>query len=110
MYLTPVETVVMILAIAAGTMITRFIPFLLFPEDKKPPAVINYLGEVLPAAMMGLLVVYCLKDISPLQVPYALPEVLAILGIVFLHKWKGNVLLSIGGGTLFYMCLIQWMR
>ncbi|MDO5291543.1 MAG: branched-chain amino acid transporter permease [bacterium] len=107
MLLTPLETLIMILAIALGTMFTRFLPFLVFPEHKEPPKVILYLGKVLPASMMGLLVVYCLKDVSLTQTPYGVPEILAILCIVLLHKWKGNVLLSILGGTVLYMILVQ---
>lgn len=107
MHLTAVQTVIMILAIALGTMITRFTPFLLFPERKEPPKIILYLGRVLPPAMMGLLVVYCLKAVSLTEAPHGLPELIAIAVIFLLHKWKGNVLLSIGGGTLVYMVLVQ---
>ncbi|MDO5520616.1 MAG: branched-chain amino acid transporter permease [bacterium] len=107
MVLSPLETIIMILAIALGTMFTRFLPFLLFPEHKEPPKAIVYLGKVLPASMMGLLVIYCLKDVSVTKVPYGVPEVLAILCITLLHKWKENVLLSILGGTVLYMVLVQ---
>jgi len=97
----------MILAIALGTMITRFTPFLLFPEKKEPPKIILYLGKVLPPAMMGLLVVYCLKAISIAEKPHGLPELIAIAVIVLLHKWTNSVLLSICGGTIVYMVLVQ---
>ena len=107
MVLTPTQTIIMIMAIALGTMTTRFTPFLLFPENKEPPKVITYLGQVLPPAMMGLLVVYCLKSVSIKTAPYGLPELIAILVILALHKWKSNVLLSIGGGTAVYMVLVQ---
>lgn len=107
MVLSPIQTIVMIAAIALGTMFTRFTPFLLFPEKKQPPRVILYLGSVIPCAMMGLLVVYCLRDVSFLSSPHGLPEALAILFIVALHKWKRHTLLSIGGGTLLYMILVQ---
>ena len=107
MFLTKIQTIIMILAIALGTMITRFLPFLLFPENKKTPEIIVYLGKVLPPAMMGLLVVYCLKGISITSSPYGIPEILAIVLIIILHKWKRNSLLSIGGGTMLYMFLIQ---
>ncbi|MDV3425918.1 MAG: AzlD domain-containing protein [Bacillota bacterium] len=107
MYLTPVQTIIMILAIAAGTMITRFLPFIIFPENKEIPAFITYLGKALPAAMMGLLVVYCLKGISVLNAPFGAPEFLSIITIILLHKWKNNVLLSIGSGTIVYMLLVQ---
>lgn len=107
MHLTSIQTLVTILAVAAGAQLTRWMPFLLFPEHRQPPAVILYLGKVLPPAMMGLLVVYCLKGISWTAAPHGLPEVLAITAILVLHRWKGNVLLSIGGGTAVYMFLVQ---
>ncbi len=107
MLLTPTQTLVMILAVAIGAMVTRFTPFLLFPERKEPPKVITYLGQVLPPAMMGLLVVYCLKSVSIWDTPHGIPELIAILMIVILHKWKSNVLISIGGGTIVYMILVQ---
>lgn len=107
MQLTGIQTLCIIIAVAGGTIITRFSPFLLFPDSKEPPQIISYLGKVLPASMMGLLVVYCLKQVSVLQSPYGLPEFLSILFIVVLHKWKSNVLLSIGGGTVLYMLLVQ---
>ena len=107
MLLTPVQTIIMILAVALGTMTTRFMPFLLFPESKEPPRAITYLGQVLPPTMMGLLVVYCLKGVSLRASPNGIPELLAILVILALHKWKSNALISIGGGTLVYMVLVQ---
>lgn len=107
MYLTAIQTLIMIFSIAAGTMLTRFLPFLLFPENKKPPKAVTYLGKVLPPAMMGLLVVYCLKNVSLTKSPHGIPELIAIAAIVVLHKWKNNVLLSIGGGTAIYMFLVQ---
>lgn len=107
MPLTPAETIVTILAVALGAMVTRFTPFLLFPERKTPPEVVSYLGRVLPPAMMGLLVVYCLKGVSFSASPHGLPELIAIAVIVLLHRWRSNVLLSIAGGTIVYMVLVQ---
>ena len=107
MHLTPIQTVAIILAVAAGTQITRWLPFWLFPEKKDPPAVVLYLGRVLPAAVMGLLVVYCLKNVSWTAAPHGLPELLSIAAVAVLHPWKGNVLLSIAGGTALYMLLVQ---
>lgn len=107
MFLTPVQTLIMIFAVALGTMITRFTPFLLFPDSKEPPKVVTYLGKILPPAVMGLLVVYCLRNVSVVRSPHGLPELIAIAVIVILHKWKGNVLLSIGAGTVLYMVLVQ---
>lgn len=91
-----------------GTMVTRFLPFLIFPEGKEPPEFIQYLGKVLPYAVIGLLVIYCLKDV-PESGTYGIPEFLAIAFIVLLHRWKKSILLSIGGGTVFYMLLVQFV-
>lgn len=100
------QQIVTILAVVLGTMLTRFIPFLVFPEGKTPPPFIAYLGAVLPHAVIGLLVVYCLKD-AVFSASHGLPEALAI-GVVFLlHRWKHNTLLSIGAGTAAYMALVQ---
>ena len=107
MYLTPVQTIVMILAVAAGTQLTRWLPFWLFPEKKEPPTIVTYLGRVLPAATMGLLVVYCLKGVSWTAAPHGIPELLSVAVVAVLHRWKGNVLLSIAGGTALYMVLVQ---
>ncbi len=107
MHLTAFQTLAIILAVAAGTQLTRWLPFWLFPENREPPAVVTYLGRVLPAAMMGLLVVYCLKGVSWLSAPHGAPELLAIAAVAALHRWKGNVLLSIAGGTVLYMLLVQ---
>ena len=86
---------------------TRFLPFLIFGEKRKTPPIITYLGTVLPCAIMGMLVVYCLKDISILSSPYGLPELIACAVVAALHVWKRNSLLSIGGGTVCYMLLVQ---
>lgn len=91
-----------------GTMMTRFLPFLIFPEGKEPPEFIQYLRKVLPYAVIGLLVIYCLKDV-PGSGTYGIPEFLAIAFIVLLHRWKKSILLSIGGGTVFYMLLVQFV-
>ena len=101
------QTVIIILAVALGTMVTRFLPFLLFPDNREPPKVIAWLGKVLPAAMMGLLVIYCFRNVDFLSGSHGVPELIAMAVIVVLHKWKNNVLLSIGGGTVVYMALVQ---
>ena len=107
MTLTPFQTLAVILAVAAGTQLTRWLPFWLFPEKKRPPAVVTYLGRALPPAMMGLLVVYCLKSVSWLSAPHGAPELIAIAAVAALHMWRRNVLLSIAGGTVLYMVLVQ---
>ncbi len=107
MYLTPLQTLCIILAVAAGTQLTRWLPFLLFPENREPPRAVADLGRLLPPAMMGLLVVYCLKDVAWFASPHGAPEAVAVLAVVLLHLWRGNVLLSITGGTALYMLLVQ---
>lgn len=107
MPLKQIEIVITMLAVTLGAMATRFTPFILFPEGKKPPEVVTYLGRVLPPVMMGLLVVYCLKSVSIIASPHGLPEIISIAFIVFIHLWRKNVLLSIGCGTALYMFLVQ---
>ena len=107
MYLQPWQMIVMILAIAAGTILTRFTSFILFPEKKNPPAFITYLGKMLPAAMMGLLIVYCFRNVSLVKTPHGIPELVCVSVVVLLQLWKGKPLLSIGAGTVLYMFLIQ---
>ena len=105
--MTKLEMLLTVLAVALGTQITRWLPFLLFPEDRQPPAVVRQLGQLLPPAVMGLLVVYCLKSVTPTAFPYGAPEAIAIAVTALLHGWKRNVLLSIAGGTAVYMRLVQ---
>ena len=101
--------ILLVIVAVLVTMLTRFLPFWIFRGNKPTPKPILYLGKVLPFAIMGMLVVYCLKDISFLSPPYGIPELLGCLCVVALHLWKRNTLLSIGGGTLFYMLLIQFV-
>ena len=93
--------------VVLGTMVTRFLPFILFPGDKPAPKYIQYLGKVLPAAVFGLLVIYSLKDVSILGGSHGIPELIAIAVVVVLHLWKRQMLLSIAGGTILYMVLVQ---
>lgn len=90
-----------------GTVLTRFLPFLIFPSGKQTPKYVKYLGKVLPSAVFGLLIIYCLKDVSLFSGSHGLPELLAIMLVVLLHLWKRQMLLSIAGGTVFYMILVQ---
>ena len=101
------EQVITIAMVVLGTVLTRFLPFLLFPAGKPTPKYIRYLGAVLPGAVFGLLVVYCLKNVSVLAGSHGLPELIAIAVVVALHRWKGQMLLSIAGGTVCYMLLVQ---
>lgn len=91
-----------------GTMSTRFLPFLIFRENRKTPDFVQYLGKFLPSAVFGMLVVYCLRDVSLLQGNHGLFECLSILATGALHLWKRQMLLSIAGGTICYMILLQF--
>lgn len=104
--MTIAQQIITIVAVVLGTMATRFLPFLIFPEGKNPPDVVRYLGTVLPYAVISLLVVYCLKGV-PDSGTHGIPEAISIVFIVFLHKWKRNTLLSIADGTILYMALVQ---
>lgn len=90
-----------------GTMLTRFLPFLLFPPHKPTPPLVLDLGRLLPGAVFALLVVYCLKNVSLTAGSHGIPEAIAIAVVVALHLWKRQTLLSIAGGTVVYMLLVQ---
>lgn len=109
MYLTPVQALVMILAVALATAITRFLPFLLFPESKQPPKLIEDLSRLLPPAMMGLLVIYCLKGVDLTSAAQWLPQLLGVAVTAAVHLWRRNTLLSIAVGTALYMILVQFV-
>ena len=107
MPLTTVQILAIILAVSLGTQITRWLPFLMFPENKQPPKVVLYLGRVLPPAMMGLLVVYSLRNTDILSGSHGLPEAIAVTVTAGLHLWRRSTLLSILAGTAVYMLLVQ---
>lgn len=96
---------ILIAVMAIFTMLLRFLPFIVF--TKNTPEYISYLGRVLPAALIGMLVIYCLKDVSVLTAPHGLPELIAALSVVGLQIWKRNSLISILTGTVVYMLLVQ---
>lgn len=105
--MTTPERIILIAVAVLATMLTRFLPFLLFPAGKPAPSYIRYLGKVLPAAVFGLLVVYCLKDVSLLQGSHGLPELISLAVVILLHLWQHRMLLSVAGGTVCYMVLVQ---
>lgn len=107
--MTILQQVITIGLYVAGTMLTRFLPFLLFKEDRKTPEFVQYIGKFLPPAVFGMLVVYCLKDVDILEGSHGLPELIAILVTGALHIWKRNMLLSIAGGTVCYMLLVHFV-
>lgn len=105
--MTSTQQLITIGMVVLGTVLTRFIPFLVFPTGKTTPQYIQYLGKVLPAAVFGLLVVYCLKNVSLFAGSHGIPEMIGIAVVVGMHLWKRQMLLSIAGGTICYMLLVQ---
>lgn len=105
--MTQSQQLLTIAVIAMGTMLTRFLPFLIFPDGKEAPPVIEKLGNLLPGAVFSFLVVCCLKNVNPLSGSHGIPEAIAIAAITAVHIWKRNTLLSIATGTIVYMALVQ---
>ena len=103
------HSALMIAVIALVTAALRFLPFLIFGENRKTPPLVTYLGQVLPYAIMGMLVIYCLKGVSLTAFPFGIPELLGCTTVTLLHIWKRNTLLSIGAGTVCYMLLVQFV-
>ena len=107
--MTVPQQIITIALCAAATMLTRFLPFWVFSPKKETPKYIQYLGKALPCAVFGMLVVYCLKNVSVFSGSRGLPEGIAIAATVALHLWKKQTLLSIAGGTVCYMLLVQFL-
>ena len=105
--MTLTQQILTIAMVVLGTMITRFLPFLIFPPGKETPKYVQYLGRVLPGAVFGLLVVHCLRSVDLFSGSHGLPEAISIALVVGLHLWKRQMLLSIAGGTVCYMLLVQ---
>ena len=106
---TTVQALTIVALLAFGTAITRFLPFVLFRNAAAVPRYVHYLGKLLPAAAISLLLVYCLRYISFTAAPHGMPEVIGILVVAALHIWKKNTLLSIAAGTASYMLLVQFV-
>lgn len=104
---TSAQSIITIIAFTVAVWLTRYLPFIIFPEHKEPPLVVQYLGKALPYASIGMIVVYCLKGISFTTSPYGIPEFLAITVVALLQWFKNSPMLSIGAGTIFYMFLVQ---
>ncbi|ANY70189.1 branched-chain amino acid transporter AzlD [Paenibacillus sp. BIHB 4019] len=107
MTMTLLERCITIAMVVLGTMATRFLPFLLFPAGRSTPKYVQYLGTVLPSSALGLLVIYSLKDVSLLSGNHGVPELISVAIVALLHIWRGNMLLSIAGGTIVYMLFVQ---
>lgn len=105
--MTITQQAITIGAVVLGTVLTRSLPFLIFPAGKETPEFIKYLGRVLPPAVFGMLVIYCLRNVDFLTGNHGAPELIAIAAVIALHVWKRQMLLSIAGGTVIYMLLIQ---
>ncbi len=103
------HSALMIAVMALVTAGLRFLPFLIFGENRKTPPLVAYLGQVLPFSIMGMLVVYCLKDVSLTAAPFGIPEAIGCAVVTLLHIRKRNTLLSIGAGTVCYMLLVQFV-
>lgn len=101
------EQLITIAMVVLGTMLTRFLPFIAFPQSRETPKYIQYLGKALPGAVFGLLVIYSIKSVSLVAYPHGLPEFIALAFVTILHLWKRQMLLSIAGGTILYMVLVQ---
>lgn len=107
--MTLTEQMITIALCALATMLSRFLPFIIFSENRKTPAFIQYLGKTLPAAIFGMLVVYCLRNVNIMQGSHGIPEAISIVITICLHLWKKQMLLSIAGGTAAYMLFIQFL-
>ncbi len=103
------ETVLIIIVAAVCTFATRLFPFALFPGKKEVPKFVHYLGEILPVAIIGVLIVYCLKDFTGGDKNIILPQIIAVAATAIIHIWKKNTLLSIAVGTIGYMLLIHFV-
>ncbi len=101
------HSLILIAVMAGVTMLLRLLPFVLF--SRHTPKSILYLGTVLPYSVMAMLVIYCLRNVSLLSGSRGIPEIIAIVLVAVLHKWKHNMLLSILSGTICYMLLIQFV-
>ena len=107
--MTMTQQLITIGMVALGTILTRFLPFLLFPAGRPTPRYVQYLGKALPPAALGLLVIYCLKDVNFLGGSHGLPELISMALVTALHVWRRNTLLSIAAGTICYMLLAQFV-
>lgn len=105
--MTLTQQIITVAMVVLGTAVTRFLPFLVSPSGKPTPKYVQFLGKFLPAAVFGLLVIYSLKDVNVFSGSHGIPEMIAILLVIILHVWKRQMLLSIAGGTVCYMLLVQ---
>jgi len=107
--MTLTQEISIIAIVVVGTMLTRFLPFIIFSADKPTPSYIQYLGKVLPPAVFGLLVIYSLREVNLFIGNHGIPELISVALIIILHYWKRSMVLSIAGGTIFYMMFVQFV-
>lgn len=105
--MTTFQQIIIIFTVVIGTMLTRFLPFWVFGRSRPTPKYITYLGKALPGAVFGMLVVYCLKNVSFFGGSHGIPELISVCVVAVLHLWQNKMLLSIAGGTICYMILVQ---
>ena len=105
--MTSFQIFITIAAVVLGTVLTRFLPYICFPQGKKTPRYITYLGRVLAPAVFGLLVIYCLRDVRFTGGTFGIPELVSIAVVVLTFLWKRQMLLSMASGTILYMILVQ---
>ncbi|MDE6733425.1 MAG: branched-chain amino acid transporter permease [Oscillospiraceae bacterium] len=106
--MTGLQYAAIIGAVAVGTMLTRFLPFLAFGREKPAPKYVQYLGKALPGAALGLLVIYCVRSVDVTAGNHGIPMFAAMLITTGLHIWRRNMLLSIAVGTAAYILLINF--
>ena len=106
--MTTTEQMITIGLCILGTVLTRFLPFVIFRENRKTPKFVEYIGKYLPAAVFGMLVIYCLRNVSVFSGSRGIPEFISIAVTVGLHLWKRQMLISIAGGTVCYMLLLHF--
>jgi len=106
---TTMQALTIIAILAFGTALTRFLPFVFFPNAEAAPGYVHYLGKMLPTAAISLLVIYCFRHVELTAAPHGIPEVISIAVVAGLHIWRKNTLLSIAAGTVVYMLLVQFV-
>ena len=109
MNMTLAQQIITVIVIVSGTMLTRFLPFVIFPADKPTPKYIQFLGKHLSGAVFGLLVLYCLKNVDLFSGSHGLADLIAVLSVIIIHLWKKQMLFSILTGTVVYMVLVQFV-
>lgn len=107
MEMTTTQALITVGIVALVTLATRVLPFVLFPANKQTPPYVLYLGRALPYAIMGMLIIYCLRGIQVTVAPHGIPELISVAAVAALYLWKRNTLIAIGAGTVLYMALVQ---